>query len=173
DIVGGEAVAPYTVLPVALVVGFYLVHILRSIIPTRYGGFAVMVMVFLGASALFSYVGADASNEGLRAVIRYTTLGLTFGILMHAVVNPKSITDFYPHPDQNPFRIFMGGDGEDDQAGEVGQRGDASDAKTESEAAGQAKPPEESVESPESGKDTAPLPQEKSTEDPEDQPPAA
>jgi len=93
---------PYLlVVPLTLVLGYYLVSFIKKVIIKRYGGFAVMFMVFVGASTLFTLLVVP--NQDLKKIISWATYGLAFGILIRAILHPKTIEDFYPEPDYSIY----------------------------------------------------------------------
>lgn len=84
---------------IAAVAGYFLVYLIRSAIPTRIGGFMVLLLVFAGSTALYSYFFVQTFNNAILS----STLGLAFGVLIHAVISPKSIYDIFPEIHRDPF----------------------------------------------------------------------
>lgn len=77
---------------VAAAGGFALVALIRTLLPTNLAGFVVLLLAFSGSSALYSYLFVPESGT----VLVPATLGLAFGVLIQAVISPRSIYEFFP-----------------------------------------------------------------------------
>ncbi len=76
---------------IAIVCGYLFLFILKRFVPTRLGGFIVLLLVFTGTASLFSYFFVQAINDILLSL----TLGAALGVLLHMVVAPKYIFDIF------------------------------------------------------------------------------
>jgi hypothetical protein len=75
----------------AVCFGLFLLHILKLFIPTRLAGFVVLLLVFSGASSLFSYFFVQSVND----VLLSCALGVSLGVLLHVIVFPKNVHDIF------------------------------------------------------------------------------
>lgn len=87
--------------PLGAIWGSLLVFILKKFIPSRLGGLVVAALVFLGSASFFTYVVYH--DTGFSDILRWWTLGQTFGILILASISPRSIQEFLPGKLSNPF----------------------------------------------------------------------
>ena len=81
--------------------GYFLVYLIRNLIPTRMGGLLVLFLVFAGSASMFSlFFDPNHGSDILSG-----TLGLALGILLHAVMSPKSIYEIFPEVHKDPFEL--------------------------------------------------------------------
>ncbi len=76
---------------ISSVAGYFFLHFLKLMIPTRIAGFVVLFFVFCSLSALFSYYFIQSINDVLMSL----SLGLAFGVLVHIIIAPKMINDIF------------------------------------------------------------------------------
>lgn len=85
----------------AIAFGYLFLFFLKKFIPTRLGGFIVFILVFTGASSLFSYFFVQAINH----ILLSATLGVALGALIHMIVAPKYVYDIFAKTEQkNPIQ---------------------------------------------------------------------
>jgi hypothetical protein len=81
----------FWILPLSGIMGYYFLHFLKTMIPTRMAGFVVLLLVFCSLSSLFSYFFIQAINDILMSL----SLGTAFGVLIHIIISPKMINDIF------------------------------------------------------------------------------
>jgi len=74
--------------------GFFILFILKYVIPTRVVGFVVLFLTFSSTAALYSYIFIQTFNDWLLS----STLGVAFGALLHITVWPRSVQDIFVKP---------------------------------------------------------------------------
>jgi len=74
-----------------VLVGFFLLLVLRKIVRTPIASFIVLLLTFCGTSGLFSYFFIRTFND----ILISSTLGMAFGTFLHIMIMPKSIREIF------------------------------------------------------------------------------
>jgi hypothetical protein len=78
--------------------GYFMLYVMKQFVPTRLGGFVVLLLVFTGSTSLFSYFFVQVINDELLS----TSLGAALGVLLHMLVSPKYVYVIFSKPTKKP-----------------------------------------------------------------------